>query len=102
MNKVIFDSIKKIKPQYANEGFMILGVFGSYSRGDYNNHSDIDILYEITPEFIKTYGGFGSCSRIEKIKEELEDFLGHKIDLANKKALSDIGKKYILPEVEYV
>lgn len=42
------------------------------------------------------------CTAIVDIKKEIESELGIKIDLANRRALDDIGKKYILPEVVYV
>ena len=49
----IYEKLRLIKPILSNDGINILGVFGSYARGDYTNNSDIDILYEIKD--IKTF-----------------------------------------------
>jgi hypothetical protein len=102
MDKKIVKSVKNLKSKYKKEGFIILGVFGSYARGDENQESDIDLLYEMTDKFYKKYPGWDAIPVIEKIEQELEQELGKKVDLANKNALNEIGKKYILPEVKYV
>ena len=50
--------LQQAKEYYSNEGFNILGFFGSYARGEENPQSDIDILYELNEKFIKNYEGF--------------------------------------------
>jgi predicted nucleotidyltransferase len=102
MNNRIFDVLKDAKAKYEPEGFIILGVFGSYARGEETSESDVDILYEVTPEFIYTTGGWGTLYRLDCIRNELEALFGLKVDIADKSALREIGKKYILPEVRYV
>jgi len=102
MNAKIIDKIKLVKEKYLSEGFIIVGVFGSFARGDEAKDSDIDILYEMTDDFYKKYPGWDVFPVIDKIEMELEQTLQKKVDLANKNALNEIGKKYILPEVVYV
>ena len=99
MNSGIIDKIRSVKDKYAPEGFIILGVFGSFARGEETGNSDIDILYEMTDDFYKKYPGWDAFPVIDKIEAELKETLQKKVDLANKNALNDIGKKYILPEV---
>ena len=65
-----------------------LALFGSYARGDYNEHSDIDILVD----FNERIDGFDYI----RIAHELEDSLQYKIDLVSRKG---IKPKY-LPYVE--
>jgi predicted nucleotidyltransferase len=65
-----------------------MGLFGSYARGDYNEHSDIDILVD----FNARIDGFDYIS----IAHALEDTLQTKIDLVSRKG---IQAKY-LPFVE--
>jgi hypothetical protein len=79
-----------------------LGVFGSYARGDENEKSDIDILFEMTDSFYRKYPGWDVFPVIDEIEKEFSRTLKREVDLANKNALNDIGKKYILPEVQYV
>lgn len=65
-----------------------MGLFGSYARGDYNEHSDIDILVD----FDSRIDGFDYI----KIAHHLEDAFKLKIDLVSRKG---IKPKY-LPYVE--
>ncbi|MFH0975424.1 MAG: nucleotidyltransferase domain-containing protein [Spirochaetota bacterium] len=102
MNTTVINKIKNLKSKYEPEGFIILGVFGSYVRGEETENSDIDILYEMTDSFYKKYPGWDVIPVIEQIEKEFKKELGMEIDLANKNALNEIGKKYILPEVMYV
>ena len=102
MNRNILNKIEKLKAKYKPEGFIIPGVFGSYARGEENDESDIDILYELTEKFYQKYPGWNAVSEIEDIRQEFKESLGKKIDFADKNALRRVGKKYILPEVAYV
>ena len=81
---------------------MILGVFGSYARGAENEKSDIDILFEMKDSFYNKFKGWDIYPVLEKIEKDIEHELNHKIDMTNKNALNQIGKKYILSEVVYV
>jgi len=102
MNQKIKDKICVLKNRYADDGILILGVFGSYARGEETEKSDIDLLYSCTELAFKKYSGWEIFPVLEKVKTELSQELGHKVDLADYDALSEIGKKYILPEVVYV
>jgi uncharacterized protein len=102
MNETLINKIKTLKEKYEKEGFVILGVFGSYARGEEVEHSDIDMLFEIKDSFYNKFKGWDIYPVIEKIEKNIEQELNHKIDMTNKNALNEIGKKYILPEVVYV
>lgn len=102
MKKSLENTIRLLKSEYLKEGFIILGVFGSYARGEEQENSDIDILYETTNNFLKKYRGWEAFGRIEDIKQEIKNKIGKNIDLADKNGLGKIGEKYILPEVVYV
>ncbi|MCD4820001.1 MAG: nucleotidyltransferase domain-containing protein [Candidatus Cloacimonetes bacterium] len=102
MNKKMINIIRKMKQKYEPEGFIIIGIFGSYAREEETEKSDIDILYEMKPNFYNKYHGWDVYPIINRIEKELERALGKKIDLADRNALKKVGKKYILPEVQYV
>ena len=75
--------ITQTKKQYIQEGFEIVGIFGSYARGSADKYSDVDIAYRLD---MKTFdrqfkGGFSKLIRIEEIKEELQKLLHLKVDL---------------------
>ena len=103
MNRTeLFDKLKTIKTKYEPEGFIILGVFGSYARGEETADSDIDLLYRCDEPLTVNYRGWEFFGFYEKVKNELETELGKKVDLADVDSLNRVGKKYILPELVYV
>jgi hypothetical protein len=102
MNTEILNKIREIKKEYEKDGFVILGVFGSFARGEEDSESDIDILYEMNDNFYNEFKGWEIYNEIDHIENEIKNKLNYKIDLVNKNALNEIGKKYILKEVIYV
>ncbi len=70
-----------------------LGVFGSYSRGEQNENSDVDILVE----FEKPIG----LDFIE-LAEELETILNRKVDLVSKGSIKPRVWNYIEKDLQYV
>jgi len=102
MKQSLIEQIKKLKKKYETEGFVILGVFGSFVRGEETEASDLDILYELKDSFYTRFSGWDVFPVLEEIEKDIENELSIKIDMANKNALNEIGKKYILPEVMYV
>jgi len=102
MQKFKLKLLKEAKEHYANEGFNILGFFGSYARGEATPQSDIDILYELNEKFIQTYSGFTAFARLRSIKEELKIFFGIDVDISAKSGLSKTAEKYIMRDLKYV
>jgi len=94
--------LQHAKEQYSDEGFNIIGFFGSYARGEATKESDIDILYELNEKFIKTYSGFVAFSRLSEIKDELKRLFGIDVDISAKSGLSRTAQKYIMKDLKYV
>jgi predicted nucleotidyltransferase len=65
-----------------------LALFGSYARGDFNEHSDIDILVD--------FGGRIDGFDFIRLAHELEDAFSTKIDLVSRRGI----KPGYLPFVE--
>ena len=86
----------------AKDGFFILGVFGSYARGDNAPSSDLDILYDTDADFFKRYGGFGSFVKLDEIKESLAKRLQTPVDIVYKKGLPKNSITQIEKEMVYV
>lgn len=59
-----------------------LGVFGSFSRNEENESSDIDLLveFEESPNLLELIG----------LEQELSDLLNRKVDLVTKSSLSPL------------
>lgn len=102
MNKKIMTAISTIRTKYETDGFIILGVFGSVARGEERDDSDVDILYQCGPNLPNMYSGLKFFSLYEKVKSDLESILGRRVDLADINGLNEVGRKYILQEVQYV
>lgn len=96
-------TLKNLKPTYEQDGFVILGLFGSYAKGKAGENSDVDILYDLDEAvYLKKYSGFKAASRLVSIKGELGEIFHANVDIADVQALGKVGKKYILSEAIYV
>ena len=102
LKEKIFTKLKELKQVYEKDGFIILGLFGSYARDEADHSSDIDILYKLdTDKFLSKYSGFKAVNRLLEIKNEIADAFNKDVDIADISTLSKTGKKYILDEVVY-
>ena len=99
-NEIIL-KLKELKPLYSKEGFIIKGLFGSYSRDEATPNSDVDILVESTPDFAAKYG-FKAVSRINEIKEEISTIFGVPVDLADSSGMGKTAKKFIIDRTIYI
>lgn len=91
----IVSKLQELKPKYEQEGLIILGLFGSYTKDKQNDFSDIDIAYKLDyDKFSQKYkDGFSKLLRIDDIKSELQQTFKTKIDFvpdSNKSLLKDI------------
>lgn len=94
--KYIIQKLKDLKPILERDyKISILGVFGSYVRGEQKETSDIDILVDFKDE------GIGLFLFMD-MEDLLQRVLGEKIDLVCKDALKPRIGKQILSEVIYL
>ena len=70
-----------------------LALFGAMSRGDYHEHSDVDILVD----FEKDIG-----IEFIDLADELEAILDKKVDLVSKNGLKEKYYQFLKKELEYV
>lgn len=70
-----------------------LSLFGSYSRGDQSENSDIDILVELNGKI---------RSRFIDLAEELESALGRRVDLISKNGIKPRYYNSIEEDLIYV
>lgn len=78
---------KKLNQLCKDSGISYLGLFGSHSRGEQKEDSDVDLLVK----FVNPIGYF----KLLEVEEKLEDYFQKNVDLVTKNALS----KYIKPGV---
>lgn len=102
LNKTtILSKLKELKPVFEKEGFIIKALFGSYSRDEADDNSDVDILVEATADFASKYG-FQSINRIKEIQAEISSTLGAPVDLADSTGMGKTAKKFIIDRAIYV
>lgn len=79
----VLTKLSAIKKQHEAEGFHLVGVFGSFARGESDCFSDIDVVYRIDRElFSRKYkDGFSKILKIDAIRQELAASINKKIDL---------------------
>jgi predicted nucleotidyltransferase len=92
------------KQKYINEGFELVGIFGSYAKGNADRYSDIDIAYSLDRDtFDKQFkGGFAKLLRIKEIQKELEQLLHLQVDLISMNSSNDYFKEKIKKDMLYV
>jgi predicted nucleotidyltransferase len=94
MNNEVLDILRQNKTLLFNKyPLKSMAVFGSYSRGDAHNESDVDILIEINGTM-----GFAFLH----LNYEIEYLLKRKVDLTSKRGLKYQFFKQIEPELIYV
>jgi predicted nucleotidyltransferase len=103
LNKeVILNTLKEINPSIEKDGIKLLGLFGSYSRNEATENSDIDILIETTPIFLEKNKGLKAFLKLEELKNNLENIFAKKIDIIDKQGLIQKNNTYILNKAIYV
>ncbi len=91
----ILSTIKAKKPELKNFGIQEIGLFGSYSRGEASEDSDIDILIEFDPEMESFDNFMAAYDYFESL------FQDKKVEMVTKNSLSPFIGPYILKEVIY-
>ena len=78
--KLILDIVSNFNPT-------MIGIFGSYARGENDQNSDLDILidFDQTPDLLEIIG----------LEQELSEKLGIKVDLITVRSLNPQLKKYV-------
>ncbi len=70
-----------------------MAIFGSYSRQEQNDSSDLDILVEFSDKI---------GIRFVDLADDLENIVGFKVDLVSKKGIKEKYLKSIDPDLIYV
>jgi predicted nucleotidyltransferase len=76
--------VKKVTQRFSPT---LIGVFGSYARGEENEKSDLDILIDFDKKV--------NLLELIGIEQELTELLGIKVDLATLRSVNSSLKPYI-------
>lgn len=83
---------QQIRAIGGRHGATRLRVFGSRARGDAGQASDFDLLVDFAPG--------RSLMDLIGLKQDLEDVLGHKVDVVTEDALSPYLREQVLREAK--
>ena len=96
MNTIIQTLQKNLPILKAKYPLLYIGVFGSYSRGEENTNSDLDIIYETLPNTFLNLHNYLS------LQKDLSQITNLKIDLVNKKYMNEVVWLNAKKEIVYV
>lgn len=93
MKELTFDVDKLIELCRRNDVVRI-GVFGSFARGEADEHSDIDLMVEFAKRV--------SLLRVVALERQLSDMMGKKVDLLTEAAISPYLRERIHNELQVI
>jgi predicted nucleotidyltransferase len=96
MNTIIQTLQKNLPILKAKYPLLYIGVFGSYSRGEENTNSDLDIIYETLPNTFLNLHNYLS------LQKDLSQMTNLKIDLVNKKYMNEVVWLNAKKEIVYI
>ncbi|KKG53854.1 nucleotidyltransferase family protein [Methanosarcina mazei] len=85
---LILERKDEIKEKFKAE---IIGIFGSYARGEEKEGSDIDVLVR--------FGGGASLFELVGLGDYLEDLFGISVDVVSERALHPMMKDDVLRDL---
>ncbi|MFA4910044.1 MAG: nucleotidyltransferase domain-containing protein [Desulfobacteria bacterium] len=91
----VFARLRTFKEsRQAEYGLSSLGVFGSFARGEAQEESDVDVVFETSePNLFRT----------SRMKQELEELLARRVDVVRlRERMNPRLKQRILQEARYV
>ena len=92
--KEILQQIRNNKDRLQKLGIIKIGLFGSYSRGDHSETSDVDLILEFNTDQ-KNFHNY------MKVCDILEEIIPKKIDVVTPESLSPYIQPYIEKEAIY-
>lgn len=84
----------RIKDTLQRNNVSWLGLLGSYSRGEEDNHSDIDLMVNFSKKI--------SLLAHIKLQRELSELIGKKIDLITENSISPYMREKIMNDLKVI
>ena len=93
MTEVLQVDVERLREVCERYGVLHLEVFGSVARGEATPDSDIDLLYDLSPD---AHLGFG----IVDLEDELSAVFGRQVDLVSRKYLHPLLRDNVIAEAQ--
>jgi predicted nucleotidyltransferase len=88
--------LKSKQEKYQLQGIELVGIFGSVAKGNQNESSDIDVLYDTVKGIENLH------DKKQQLRAELENLFHAKVDLASKRYIKPFVKDEIMRDLIYV
>jgi len=98
----IIDYLHHYNTEHKNDGFLFVSLFGSYARDEYDTFSDIDLTYNIDHEKFFKDNAFAKLSKIDEIKQTLQNKFHKKIDLIPENTKNKLIQKSLQKEQVFI
>ena len=98
----VFKTLRLYKDNFLDDGIKIVGLFGSFSRNNADDSSDVDVMIETTSLFHKRYKGLKAIVKLSELREFLEEKFQRDVDIVDKKILLKSNNTHILKKTIYV
>ena len=93
----ILETLKANRERLRNEfGIERIGLYGSFTRNEQTEKSDIDLVYDLKPDFILSW------TEKERLYRILRRKLHRKLDLVDRKYMNPIIEHYAVKDIKYV
>ena len=87
--------LKALEPELRRSGVGALYLFGSRARGDHRADSDVDLLFEVSPEADRRFSVWDQAG----LRGFLVDELKSKVDFVERRALRSFFVPYVEPDL---
>lgn len=100
MQSIDDDIINYILRAEQYKGVKRVGIFGSYARGEQNENSDIDILFDYFYNNDEDNGIDDALQYLDKLEDDLKNHLGNsKIDFVSYKGVMESSSKIVRDKI---
>lgn len=99
--EAILNHLRQIKGDLAKEGILVIGLFGSYAKGEQTVYSDIDIAIGRNPDFLQKNNAYDYFGLIDRIKENTRKKFHRNVDVFDLSSASEFAES-IQKETIYV
>lgn len=87
--------LKAMEPELRRSGVGALYLFGSRARGDHRDDSDVDLLFEVTPEVNGRFSLWDKAGLLGLLSDELQS----KVDFVERRALLPAFRPFVEPDL---
>ena len=87
----ILSYLATIKNDLSVNGIDKIGLFGSFAKGSADLYSDIDIVIQTSPTFVKKFKGIKSFLFLDDLRKDIENKFKRPVDICDETGLKNLS-----------